>query len=73
LSFDLVNYPCPSCAPGDTLAARIASLDKTIRINTSKNLADMMIAWLKVGATPPTDPRLYQLSLDVTCEVWKRK
>lgn len=69
LSFDLVNYPCPSCAPGDTLAARIASLDKATRINTSKKLAAMMIAWLKVGATPPTSPGKYQLSLDVTCEV----
>lgn len=69
LSFDLINYPCPSCGPGDTLAARIASLDKATRINTSKKLAAMMIAWLKVGAPPPTSPGKYQLSLDVTCEV----
>jgi len=71
LSFDLVNYPCPACAPGDTLAARIASLDKATRINTSKKLAALMIAWLKVGAPPPTSPGKYQLSLDVTCEVPK--
>ena len=71
LSFDLVNYPCPSCAAGDTLAARIASLDKATRINTSRKLAALMIAWLKVGATPPGSPGKYMLSLDVTCEVPK--
>jgi len=71
LSFDLTNYPCPACASGDSLAARIASLDKATRINTSRKLAALMIAWLKVGAPPPTSPGKYQLSLDVTCDVPK--
>jgi len=69
LSFDRVNYPCASCSAGDTLAARIARLDKAKLVNTSTKLAGMMIAWLDVGAPPPTSPGNYRLSLDVTCEV----
>jgi hypothetical protein len=71
LSFDRVNYPCPNCTAGDSLMARIASLDRATRINTSKKLAALMIAWLKVGAPPPGSPGKYMLSLDVTCEVPK--
>jgi hypothetical protein len=67
-SFDRDNYPCPSCTPGNTLAARIAALDKTTVFNTSKNLARMMIAWLKVGAAPLPSRRMYMMSLDATCE-----
>jgi sphingomyelin phosphodiesterase acid-like 3 len=68
-SFDRDNYPCPSCTTGDTLAARIAALDKTTVFNTSKNFARMMIAWLKVGAAPLPSHRMYMMSLDATCEV----
>ncbi|MEG3148097.1 metallophosphoesterase [Sphingomonas sp. RT2P30] len=68
LSFDLRNYPCPSCMAGDTLYARIAALDTATTIGTSSKLTNMMIRWLKVGAGRP-GPRMYALSLDAVCEV----
>jgi len=68
LSFDIVNYPCPSCAPGDTLTARIVALDQATQVNRSKSLARMMIAWLKVGAPPPARTSNYMLALDVNCQ-----
>jgi hypothetical protein len=72
LSFDGVNYPCPSCGAADTLKARIAALDSKTRAGKSKKLAGMMVAWLKLGAPPPPPvSRDYMLALDVTCEVAK--
>ncbi|CAN5464057.1 hypothetical protein BH10PSE14_BH10PSE14_43080 [soil metagenome] len=68
LSFDLRNYPCPSCTAGDTLYARIAALDTATKIGTSAGLTGMMMRWLKVGAGRP-GPRMYALSLDAVCEV----
>ncbi|MEY2927703.1 MAG: hypothetical protein RL367_2180, partial [Pseudomonadota bacterium] len=61
LSFDQVNYPCPSCKTSDSLMARIKPID-------TSTLARDMIAWLKVGAPPPGSAKFYQLALDVTCD-----
>jgi len=68
LSFDSVNYPCPSCAVGDTLFTRIAALDQGTQVNRSKPLAQLMIKWLKVGAPPPGRTANYMLALDVNCQ-----
>ena len=63
------NYPCATCTGKETLQGRIAAIDQAVKVNTSDLLASYMMAWLKVGAPPPNNPRDYKLSLDVTCDL----
>lgn len=68
LSFDIDNYPCPKCKPGDTLRRRIATLDSATRVKSSLALTAMMTKWVRPGVSPPSQHQ-YALALDATCEV----
>jgi len=65
-SFDQDNYPCPSCAAGSSLYARIATL--TAGKATAGKLPGQMLKWLTVGAGP-AGSREYLLAMDATCDI----